>query len=142
MNMSNTATTTKKPIANKQTNKQKDAPQVKAINAYIKTILNATPKEIQDTLMPTKLDIVRLSKTSRQNIALSSWQISHKELFDTIKKGYDAIESILIKRVGYKNSIGSMFLLKATFQYRENAITKENERIVINIGGNNGPNKI
>ncbi len=143
--MSTKTKTTKKPIkktTKKLTIAQIDKPKIKEIEKFIETLLEATPKQIRDELQPTKLDIVLLAKVDRNNINKERWQENHKELHLTIKRGYDVIENILVKQVAFKNSIGSMFMLKAAFQYRENAIVSENERIVINIGDNNGKNKI
>ena len=83
-----------------------------------------------------------LTGYDRRRLVEERWQLKHPELWDTIKKGYAVVENIMLKRVGYKNSVGSIFLLKASFGLRENAIVNENERIVINIGSNNGTNKI
>jgi len=106
--------------------------------------LIATKGTFLNILSPTKQTINTKSGYSKSSINRIEWQEKHKDLWNAIKKGYDFIEQILSEELLWGNTgkaIPIIFYLKSAYQWRENAITDESERVVINIGANNGKNK-
>ena len=118
---------------------------INKIEAFIDQLKTATLEQIEKDIQPTILTIYGMIPFSKGYILSEKFSINYPDLDDTIKRAKQEVEGAVVKMLLYGASnkqVGRLFYLKTAFKYRENDSTNDKPQVVIQLGANNGDNRI